>query len=67
MSLEFYGCSSEIHYSVARLGLREGVAGECRRVARDLIGLPDLTLAAEHGTIEMRWGRGEWSVFEHRR
>ena len=47
-----YGCSSEIHYSVARLGLSEGVAGECRRVARDLIGLPDLTLAAEHGTIE---------------
>ena len=47
-----YGCSSEIHYSVARLGLSEGVAGECRRVARHLIGLPDLTLAAEHGTIE---------------
>ena len=47
-----YGCSSEIHYSVARLGLTEGVAGECRRVARNLIGLPDLTLAAEHGHIE---------------
>ena len=50
-----YGCSSEIHYAVARLGLSEGVAGECRRVARDLIGLADLTVAAEHGNIE--WGK----------
>ena len=50
-----YGCSSEIHYSVSRLGLSEGVAGDCRRVARDLLGLPDLTLAAEQGTIE--WGK----------
>ena len=49
------GCSSEIHYSVSRLGLSEGVAGDCRRVARDLLGLPDLTLAAEQGTIE--WGK----------
>ena len=50
-----YGCSSEIHYSVCRLGLSEGVAGDCRRVARNLLGLPDLTLAAEQGTIE--WGK----------
>jgi len=50
-----FGCSSEIHYSVCRLGLSEGVAGDCRRVARDLLGLPDLTLAAEQGTIE--WGK----------
>ena len=50
-----YGCSSEIHYSVSRLGLSEGVAGDCRRVARDLLGLPDLPLAAEQGTIE--WGK----------
>jgi len=50
-----YGCSSEIHYSVSRLGLSKGVAGDCRRVARDLLGLPDLTLAAEQGTIE--WGK----------
>ena len=50
-----YGCSSEIHYSVSRLGLSKGVAGDCRRVARDLLGLPDLTLAAEQGTIG--WGK----------
>ena len=50
-----YGCSSEIHYSVSRLGLSEGVAGDCRRVARNLLGLPDLTLAAEQGSIE--WGK----------
>ena len=50
-----YGCSSEIHYSVSRLGLSRGVAGDCRRVARDLLGLPDLTLAAEQGTIG--WGK----------
>ncbi len=50
-----YGCSSEIHYCVSRLGLSEGVAGDCRRVARDLLGLPDLTLAAEQGTME--WGK----------
>ena len=50
-----FGCSSEIHYSVCRLGLSEGVAGDCRRVARDLLPLPDLTLAAEQGTIE--WGK----------
>ena len=50
-----FGCSSEIHYSVSRLGLSEGVAGDCRRVARDLLRLPDLTLAAEQGTIE--WGK----------
>ena len=50
-----FGCSSEIHYSVCRLGLSEGVAGDCRRVARDLLGLPNLTLAAEQGTIE--WGK----------
>ena len=50
-----YGCSSEIHYSVSRLGLSKGVAGDCRRVARDLLGLPDLTLAAELGAIG--WGK----------
>ena len=50
-----YGCSSEIHYSVSRLGLSKGVAGDCRRVARDLLGLPDLTLAAEQGAIG--WGK----------
>jgi HNH endonuclease len=47
-----FGCSSEMHYAISHLGLSEGVAGECRRVARDLIRLPELTLAAEFGTIE---------------
>ena len=46
-----YGCSSEMHYAISRLGLSDGTAGDCRRVARELIGLPELTLAAESGTI----------------
>jgi HNH endonuclease len=47
-----YGCSSEIHYAVSRLGMSKSTAGECRRVARDLIPLPRLTLAAESGSID---------------
>ena len=46
-----FGCSSEMHYAISRLGLSEGTASDCRRVARALIGLPELTLAAESGTI----------------
>ena len=46
-----FGCSSEIHYAASRLGLGERTARTCRRVARDLIPLTELTLAAERGTI----------------
>ena len=50
-----YGCSSEIHYATAKLGMGERTAGECRRVARLLLGLPELSLAAEYGNID--WGK----------
>jgi HNH endonuclease len=46
-----YGCSSEMHYAISRLGLSDGTASDCRRVARELIRLPELTLAAESGTV----------------
>ena len=46
-----YGCSSEIHYATAKLGLTEHAAGDYRRVARSLRGLPELSLAAEYGRI----------------
>lgn len=46
-----YGCSSEIHYATAKLGLTERSAGDYRRVARSLTGLPELSLAAEYGRI----------------
>ena len=47
-----YGCSSEIHYGLSRLGLSKSTASSCRRVARALTDLPELTLAAELGSIE---------------
>jgi hypothetical protein len=47
-----FGCSSEIHYAITRLGLSQSTASACRRVARALTDLPELTLAAEQGTIE---------------
>ena len=46
-----FGCSTAIHYGSAKLGLSTRVARECRRVARLLLGLPQLTLAAEKGTL----------------
>jgi HNH endonuclease len=46
-----YGCSSEIHYATTRLGLGKRTASTCRRVAKDLLSLPELTLVAEQGTI----------------
>ncbi len=50
-----HGCSSAIHYACSRLGLNSPVARECRRVVQRLQGLPELTLAAELGTVE--WGK----------
>jgi HNH endonuclease len=47
-----YGCSSAMHYATAILGMSRRGAGVCRRVARRLKDLPELTLAAEQGTIE---------------
>jgi hypothetical protein len=50
-----YGCSSEIHYAISILGTTQKTATVSRRVARDLVSLPELTLAAEMGTID--WGK----------
>ena len=47
-----YGCSSEIHYATAKLGMGSRAASECRRVARSLMSLPQLSLAAEFGKID---------------
>ena len=47
-----FGCSSEIHYATAKLGMNKRAARECRRVARNLLTLPKLTRAAENGLIE---------------
>ena len=47
-----HGCSSAIHYACAVLGMSGQAARECRRVAQRLQELPELTLAAELGTVE---------------
>lgn len=47
-----FGCSSAIHYATQILRVNHRTARECRRVARDLKGLPELTLAAEFGKVE---------------
>ncbi|MFA7482814.1 MAG: hypothetical protein WC314_20065, partial [Vulcanimicrobiota bacterium] len=47
-----FGCSSEIHYATAKLGMNKRAARECRRVARSLLYLPKLTQAAENGLID---------------
>ncbi|MFA7483917.1 MAG: hypothetical protein WC314_25710, partial [Vulcanimicrobiota bacterium] len=47
-----FGCSSEIHYATAKLGMNKRAARECRRVARSLLHLPKLTRAAENGLID---------------
>jgi HNH endonuclease len=46
-----FACSSAIHYAIQILGLSKREARTCRRVARELLSLPDLSLAAELGTI----------------
>lgn len=50
-SYKRFGCSSAIHYASAVLGLSPRQARSCRRVARLLQELPELTLAAELGNI----------------
>ncbi len=46
-----FGCSSSVHYAAQILGIDSREARECRRVARDLQPLAELSLAAEQGTI----------------
>ena len=46
-----FGCSSAVHYATQILGIGDREARECRRVARELQPLPELTLAAEAGSI----------------
>ena len=50
-----FGCSSSTHYAVAKLGMEKWEANEFKRVARTLILLPELSLAAEEGRIA--WGK----------
>ena len=50
-----FGCSSSTHYACAKLGMSRREANECKRVARALMPLPELTLAAEEGRIA--WGK----------
>ena len=47
-----FGCSGATHYGTAVLGMSAGVARDSKRVARELIPLPQLTLAAELGQID---------------
>ena len=50
-----FGCSSSTHYALAKLGMEKWEANEFKRVARALILLPELSLAAEEGRIA--WGK----------
>ena len=50
-----HGCSCSTHYAVAKLGMEKREAYEFKRVARALILLPELSLAAEEGRIA--WGK----------
>ncbi len=50
-----HGCSCSTHYAVAKLGMEKREANEFKRVARALILLPELSLAAEEGRIA--WGK----------
>ena len=50
-----FGCSSSTHYAIAKLGMEKWEANEFKRVARALILLPELSLAAEEGRIA--WGK----------
>ena len=50
-----FGCSSSTHYAVAKLGVNRKEANDCKRVARELLRLPELSLAAEEGRIS--WGK----------
>ena len=50
-----FGCSSSTHYAIAKLGMEKWEANEFKRVARALILLPELSLAAEEGRLA--WGK----------
>ena len=50
-----FGCSSSTHYAVAKLGVNRKEANDCKRVARELLRLPELSLVAEEGRIS--WGK----------
>ena len=50
-----FGCSSSTHYACAKLGIAKREANEYKRVARALLALPALSLAAEEGRIP--WGK----------
>ena len=50
-----FGCSSSTHYAVAKLGVNRKEANDCKRVARELLRLPELSLVAEEGLIS--WGK----------
>ncbi|MFA7481408.1 MAG: hypothetical protein WC314_12960 [Vulcanimicrobiota bacterium] len=41
-----FGCSSEIHYATAKLGMNKRAARECRRVARSLTQIYRLLLVS---------------------
>ena len=50
-----FGCSSSTHYAVAKLGVNRKEANDCKRVARELLRLPELSLVAEEGRLS--WGK----------
>ncbi len=50
-----FGCCSSTHYAVAKLGVNRKEANDCKRVARELLRLPELSLVAEEGRIS--WGK----------
>jgi hypothetical protein len=47
-----FACSSSVHYATQILGMPKREARACRRVARALLTLPELSLNAEFGKIE---------------
>ncbi|MGE0487877.1 MAG: hypothetical protein AB7S38_01550 [Vulcanimicrobiota bacterium] len=46
-----FGCSGPIHYAIRLLGITKKEANACRRVARQLEDLPQITASAERGDI----------------
>ncbi|MGE0495225.1 MAG: hypothetical protein AB7S38_38825 [Vulcanimicrobiota bacterium] len=60
-----FGCSGPIHYAIRLLGVTKKEANACRRVARQLEALPQLTAAAERGDIG--WAKLRESQQSHSR
>ena len=46
-----HGCSGSTHYAMSKLGVSKKEANESKRVARELLRLPELSMAAEEGRI----------------